>query len=99
MFARRHSRGWSQDDFWDRHYNPIRAKLCWEDILLTPGRLDETTPADRPAPATTYRAVIARNLRQAAERVEQMAYPTYKEFLARNPERTCPICEQVLDVD
>ena len=93
-----HKCGWSQDDFWDENYNPIRFLLNWENELL-----NEKFYQDFPNEERTYQEIIAQELERHANTIRNMKWRTHEEFkrdydigIAR-----CPSCGSLdkFDID
>jgi len=95
-FLHCHDCGWSQDDFWDEGYNPIRSLLNWEKDLLDPKRRDEQFTDDagflREHGPITTRELIARELERKAKVIRAMSVCTYEEWQKVRHEWACPEC-------
>lgn len=101
-FLHCHSCDWSQDDFWDETYNPMRWLLTWEKELLTKD-LDSAWTDDKNAIAETgcktWREILAKQLENGASRIQEMLFRTAEDFYA-NKHRPCPKCGDVnWDID
>ena len=91
---------WSQDDFWDEHYNPIRVLARLEPQLLDFENLDEQFTGDpvfnEKHGTLSRRHVIAKGLRDAAKAVEGMKFLTDENIR----DKRCPQCGlKELDID
>jgi len=84
--------GWSQDDFWDTSYNPIKNLQRHETELLDFARLDQPFTDDagfiREHGNLTLREVIAQNLEEAATQIRGMEFLT----LEQAKDMICPLC-------
>jgi len=90
MYLRCPTCEWSQDDYWDDHYNPITCVTDWLDDLLHRD-LDEMIPADGPhTPAVSVRELLARAFEHEAAAIRQMKYWTRED--AKANEFRCPVC-------
>lgn len=110
-FVHCHECGWSQDDFWSEHYNPITfLEENYTKELLT-ADLDEVMEMDPlwieeteihiedGARGPTRREMIAWELEKHAQTIRNMEYRTFAELKEKNPQRLCPSCGGVLDID
>lgn len=94
MFLSCHACNWSQDDYWDERYNPIRRDLTWEHDLLAKS-LDGPFPdAERQEKGETWRETLAHELERSAAAIRGMRYRTRQEYHEQNPEGRCPNCGQ-----
>ena len=97
-----HKCGWRQDDFYHSDgYNPAKYLLSWNDILFG-GNLDKQFTDDAQfvierGPITT-REVIAQEYEKFANRIRKMKWVTAEEFY-NDPNKTCPLCNDHLDID
>jgi hypothetical protein len=97
---------WSQDDYWDESYNPIRRLLILERGLLTEdldesiaGHFDASFLAEIPH-VRTWRDYFAWEIERSARIVRAMRFRTEKEHKRDGSWGPCPICGQrTLDVD
>jgi len=91
-YAHCHKCNWSQDDFWDEGYNPIRYLLNWEEDLLDFGKLDEPFTDDaqfiKERGNLSRREVIAQELEKHAETIRKMKILTNEEANTA----MCPNC-------
>lgn len=103
-----HACSWSQDDFWHEGYNPV---TCFQNDLddLLKKDLDEVIEMDSQWLAYrclkqeefTRRRMIIFRLDQIKSRINNMVYRTLEEFKEKNPDRICPSCGSIdqLDID
>lgn len=100
-----HSCDWSQDDFYDEHYNPAKYLMNWNEYLFGK-KIDERdqqytddTQFLRDNGPITTREVIAREYDKFARRIRTMKWMTDKEF-RDDPNKLCPKCgADNLDID
>ena len=94
-----HNCDWSQDDFWDKSYNPFAfLEYAWGSQLLEKN-LDERFPGES-MDKRTWREVLVQEAEWAVSKVKEMKYRTMEEFKKENPDRICPQCKQKeLDID
>ena len=78
MYLHCHNCDWSQDDFWDKSYNPIRYLLNWEENLLEKFGVD--FPGELDTKGMTYDEVIAIELERAAITIRSMMWHTYESW-------------------
>ncbi len=92
MYLHCHNCDWSQDDFWDKSYNPIRYLLDWEENLLE--KFDEDFPGELDTKGMTYGDVIAREVDRAAITIRSMMWYTYEDWKKDKAAGTakCPNC-------
>lgn len=97
-----HECGWSQDDYWNESYNPIRFMLNWEEALLNED-IDKPFTEDpnfiKENGDLTLREVIAQEMERAANHIRDMKYRNHDECEKKNPDRKCPKCGHGLDED
>jgi rubredoxin len=90
--------GWSQDDFWDKSYNPIRYMLDWEDSLLD--KFNEPFPGEKDTEGMTYGQVVALEMERAAQSIREMKWHTDEEWQEAKDTAVCPRCgKQNFDID
>jgi hypothetical protein len=81
-YAHCHECDWTQDDFWDEGYNPIKSLQDWIPDLLDFEKLDQPFTDDpnfiRENGNLTRRQVIALELRKASKNILAMKLLTYK---------------------
>lgn len=89
-----HNCHWSQDDFWDKDYNPFTwtGKNMLDDLLNIHKEDADHNPIN-----------LKRLLIQCTDIIDtlySMKYPTYESYCKENPQGICPQCgKQTLDVD
>lgn len=102
-----HACDFSQDDFWDKDYNPITfLEKNYTKELLTKD-LDKIVGFDRNTlkeigydKPITYREMYAWELERHGQRIREMVYRTFEEYKEKNPNRICPKCgKKELDID
>ncbi len=103
-----HACTWSQDDFWNENYNPIKYFQNDLDNLLN-GDLDQVVQIDSSwleangytKEDYTVRMSILCHLDQIHKQIESMKYRTVEEYKEKNPEGICPGCgnNHCLDID
>ena len=98
-----HNCDFSQDDFWDEHYNPVDSLKEWKNSLFE-GSFDKpfTNCASfiKEHGNVSLREVIAQEFEKCAKIIRNMKYRTYEEFIEKNPEKICPKCgKKMLDID
>ena len=85
---------WSQDDFWDKKYNPAKSLQGWEPYLLGIS-LDEQCSNCSEFVAEngpiTIRDILARQFEYEAQIIREMKWRTFEEF-EKDPEKKCPNC-------
>lgn len=86
MYLRCKNCGWTQDDFWDESYNPLKSLLDWEEVLLEKD-LDEDEIG-----GNSVRDVIVEDVLKCARRIDRMRYKTVEDFRNKNPHKICPDC-------
>ncbi len=94
-----HGCGWTQDDFWDKDYNPIAFlfNMFGQDILTKD--LDELMKNGTQG-NITRREWIAQQLEIHANLIRKQKYRTFEELQAKNREGICPNCGKLqLDID
>ena len=83
---------WSQDDFWDEGYNPIKSLQDNQETLLDFDKLDEPFSTDPGVIAEigdmTKRQYIAWDLQRKATNILEMAFLTPEAARAGS----CPLC-------
>jgi hypothetical protein len=103
-----HNCHWSQDDFWDEHYNPItfmeknyKKELLNDDLgRIIKMQLDVPLSKEVYYSNITARELIAKEMERHARTIRSMIYRTTEEFKQKNPERKCPNCgKKELDID
>lgn len=101
MYLHCHKCSWSQDDFWDKSYNPIKYLLTWEDDLLD--KFYKKFPGELDTKGMTYGDVIAREFERLANQIRKMKWVTYEDWKkdAENGIAYCPLCgsKDHFDVD
>jgi hypothetical protein len=95
MYVRCQHCSWTQDDYWDEGYNPIKSLQEWQEILLDFEKLEEPFPTEPGDPPRTYREVVAQECERAARKIREMAFLTLEEGRASN----CPLCDGPLIED
>ena len=92
MYLHCHNCEWSQDDFWDKGYNPLKYLLDWEQSLLN--KADLPFPGEKDTAGMTYAQVIAREMKQGADVVLSMKWHTHEDYLKAKEDGTliCPKC-------
>lgn len=105
--------GWSQDDFWDEHYTPLRPdimKSLSEDLFKERIYFDKSMfvetgdlPYHLDEEGKAYcrgSDYVAWDLRKRAKRIQNMLVKTYAEFKANKDKLVCPRCgQQNWDID
>lgn len=92
-----HSCDWSQDDFYDKGYNPAKYLLDWNEYLFgdKKDQLDKSFTDDaeflRVNGNISTREVIAREYENYAKRIREMKWVSYEDFKNDKSAR-CPKC-------
>ena len=94
-FVRCEQCDWSQDDFWDEHYNPLKSLLDWQEALLTKDLDDPTCEID--GKRATVRNAIAHDCERAAASIREMRFRTKADAIAAG--WRCPWCGGLLIED
>lgn len=102
-----HKCHWSQDDFYDKSYNPAKCLMDWNEDLFGDkrSRLDEPFTDDsefvRENGNITMREVIAREYEKFARRIREMKWINYEDFKRDHAAGTarCPKCGSSEDFD
>jgi len=104
---------WSQDDFWDKYYNPVNfnqdmhwfqdlmiEKLYFDISFFRENLLIPMHIDDKGKTYCTGTDYVAWELERRAKRIRKMLVKTYDEFKAKKDQLKCPICgQQNWDID
>jgi len=86
MYLRCRNCDWSQDDFYDKDYNPAKSLLDWNGSLFGDDRkqLDEQFSNDsefiKENGKITTREVVAREYESFASKIRAMKWVTYEDY-------------------
>ena len=93
MYLHCHNCDWSQDDFWDKGYNPLKSMMYWEEALLEKPNM--LFPGELDTKGMTYAQVIAKEMQRSAQQILAMEWHTLDEFnkvKEKGGIQQCPKC-------
>lgn len=99
--------GWSQDDFYDNGYNPVKYLSEWNEYLFgdKKDKLDKLFTDDsqfiKENGSITTREVLAREYEKFARRIREMKWVSYEDFKRDKDSgmAKCPRCGSSKDFD
>lgn len=83
--------GWTQDDFWGDHYNPVESLADWAESLIYDD-IDKIYHNTNGGEYLPIRELIAQYCEEVAQKIRNMKYRTIDEYKLINPHGICPEC-------